>query len=186
MCFDRIAIITMFGLVLGSILILGLLKKRDLVALRRRMFLPFTHEYAVKKWIDNELTHTVQQRKISVKFTQPAVAFIRARYPKDVSLQIILRYRFYTSRAGSFWEPNVDTRLGTVDPHEDFIRVDSNSGIPVFMAKEIYEVLKQENILLTVTTSGLWKYRKLKLKPNLSWLLYTKEMREKTGRHYPR
>ena len=154
-----------------------------MTTLRRRISLPFTHEYVVKKWIDNELTHLTQQRRISVKFTQSAVAFIKAKYTRDISLQIILRYRFYTSRAGSFWEPYVETKLGMVDPHKEFVRVESNSGILVFMAKEIYGLLKQEDILFTVTTSGLWKYKKLKLKPNLSWLLSMKEMREKTGTH---
>jgi len=43
------------------------------------------------------------------------------------------------------------------------------------VAREIYEVLKREKIPLIVTTSGLWKFKKLHLKHDLSWLLYSKE-----------
>jgi hypothetical protein len=44
--------------------------------------------------------------------------------------------------------------------------------------REIYEVLKQEKTRLIVATSGLWKFKKLELRPELSWLLYSRRLRQ--------
>jgi len=72
------------------------------------------------------------------------------------------------------------------DPGEDFAQVPSNAGISVLVAREIYEVLKQEKIPLIVTTSGLWKFKRLYLKHDLSWLLYSKEEMGRKGRRWSR
>ena len=71
--------------------------------------------------------------------------------------------------------PCAEIMLSVADPSEDFAKVESNAGIPVLVAREIYEVLKREKIPLIVTTSGLWKFKKLHLRHDLSWLLYSKE-----------
>ena len=70
------------------------------------------------------------------------------------------------------------------DPSEDFAKVESNAGIPVLVAREIYEVFKQQKIPLIVTTSGLWKFKRLVLRQDLSWLLYSKEERRRKRKRW--
>ena len=74
--------------------------------------------------------------------------------------------------------PSAKIRLGVRNPSEDLVKVHSNAGISVLVEREIYEVLKQKKRRLIVTTSGLWKFKKLELRPELSWLLYGRRVRQ--------
>jgi hypothetical protein len=79
--------------------------------------------------------------------------------------------------------PFAETRLGSVENlGKDFVKVESKVGIPVLVERKIYEVLEQKKVCLTITASGLWIFKNLKLRPDLSWLLYTEDMRRRGKR----
>jgi len=137
----------------------------------RRIFFPHAHEVVVKKWIDKELSNV----SVRAKFTEGALEFIKAKCGRECSVLITLSHRYVRSRMGPCSFPCAEIMLSVADPSEDFAKVESNAGIPVLVAREIYEVLKREKIPLIVTTSGLWKFKKLHLRHDLSWLLYSKE-----------
>jgi hypothetical protein len=136
------------------------------------------HEYVAKKWIDRELSNV----SVRAKFTKGALKFIKAESARESSVLITLRYRYFGSRRGSYSLPCAEIRLGVADPSVDFVKVESNAGIPVLVAREIYEVLKQRKSPLVVTTSGFWKFKGLDLRQDLSWSLYKEEMRRKGKR----
>ena len=137
----------------------------------RRIFFPDAHEVVVKKWIDKELSNV----SVRAKFTEGALKFIKAKCGRECSVLITLSRRYVRSRMGPCSFPCAEIRLGVADPSEDFVKVESNAGIPVLVVREIYEVFKQQRIPLVVTTSGLWRFKRLDLRGDLSWLLYSKE-----------
>jgi hypothetical protein len=137
----------------------------------RRIFFPHAHEVVVKKWLDKELSNV----SVRARFTEGALDFIKAKCGRESSLLITLGHRYVRSRMGPCSFPCAKITLSVADQSMDFVKVESNAGIPVLVAREIYEVLKREKIPLIVTTSGLWKFKKLHLKHDLSWLLYSKE-----------
>jgi len=171
---------TLVALLIGcGLLVVILCKKYDARWFVRRIFFPDAHEIVVKKWLDKELRNL----SVRAKFTEGALEFIKARSGRESSVLIALGHRIVGSRRGSYWFPCVEVRLGMADPSEDFVKVESNAGIPVLVAREIYEVLKEQKIPLIVTTSGLWKFKKLNLGHDLSWFLYSKEeMRRRVKR----
>ena len=137
------------------------------------------HEYVVKKWIDKELSNV----SVRAKFTEGALEFIKGKCARESSLLITLRYRYIGGRGlYSYFSPCAEIRLGVADPCEDFAKVESNAGIPVLVAREIYEAFKQQRIPLIVTTSGVWKFKRLALKQDHSWLYSKEEMRRKGTR----
>ncbi|HKM77832.1 MAG TPA: hypothetical protein VJZ03_02050 [Candidatus Bathyarchaeia archaeon] len=143
------------------------------------MLFPDAHEVVVKKWIDKEFSNV----SVRAKFTKGALEFIQANCGRDSSVLITLSHRYVGSKRGPCWFPCAEIRLDVADPSEDLAKVESNAGMPVLVARELYEVFKQEKIPLIVTTSGLWKFKKLNLKQDLSWLLYSKEeMRRRVKR----
>jgi hypothetical protein len=146
----------------------------------RRIFFPHAHEYVVKKWIDKGFGNV----SVRAEFTKGALEFIKAKGARESSLLITLSHRYVGSRKGPYSLPSPEIRLGTADPSEDFAQVESNAGISVLVAREIYEVLKQQKIPLIVTTSGFWKFKKLHLKQDLSWLLYSKEEMRRKGKRW--
>ncbi|MFI5450027.1 MAG: hypothetical protein ACHQ03_09745 [Candidatus Bathyarchaeia archaeon] len=146
----------------------------------RRIFFPHAHEYVVKKWIDKELGKV----SVRVDFTEGALEFIKVKCAKESSVLITLSHRYVGSRKGPYSFPCPEIRLGMADPSEDLARVESNAGISVLVAREIYEVFKQQKIRVIVTTSGLWKFKRLHLKQDLSWLLYSKEEMERKGKRW--
>ena len=180
MSFDWVtSLIVIAVLIVCGLLVLYLCEKYDILLFDHHIFFPYMDEY--KKWVDRELSNT----SVQAEFTGGALEFIKARCPKESSLLIILGYRCIRSRGGGFLLPCAETRLGVPDPSADFVKVESNAGIPLLVARKIYEVLKQKKIPLTVTTSGLWMFKKLAVKQDLSWFLYSEEMRRKGKRwHY--
>jgi hypothetical protein len=98
------------------------------------------------------------------------------------SLLITINRQYVGSRKGPSSFPFAEIRLGVADSSEDFVRVESNAGISVLVAREIYEVLRQQRIPLVVVTSGFWKFKKLALKHDLSWALYSKEEMQRKGK----
>lgn len=158
-------------LVVCCLLVVRLCKKYDIPWHVRGIFLPHMHESVVKKWLEKESSNVA----VRAKFTDGAVDFIKTKYSKEVSLEIILSSRYMGGAGrGRFSLPCVEIRLGATDESEDFVKVESNAGILVLVAREIYEVLKQERIPLIVTTSGFWKFKKLEVAQDFSWLLYRK------------
>jgi hypothetical protein len=120
---------------------------------------------------------------VRAKFTEEALEFIKAKCGRGSSVLITRSHRYVGTRRGPCWFPCAEIRLGVADPSEDFAKVESNAGMPVLVASELYEVFKQEKIPLIVTTSGVWKFKKLDLRQDLSWLLYSKEeMRRRVKR----
>ena len=154
-----------------GLLVVGLCKKYDASWVVRRVFFPDTHEIVVKKWIDKKLS-TVPVR---AKFTEGALEFIKAKSGGESSILITLGHRYVGSRRAACWFPYAEVTLGVADQSDTYAKIESNVGIPVLVAREIYDVFQQEKIPLIVTTSGVWKFKKLNLKHDLSWPLYSKE-----------
>jgi len=172
MGFDWVTNFTLITLLIGcGLLVVQLCKKYDVPSLVRRFFFPHRHEYVAKKWIDKGLNNV----SIRAKLTEGALEFIKTKSARESSLLISLRQQFVGSRKGPYPLPFAEIRLGVADPSEDFVKVESNAGIPVLVVREIYEVFKQQRIPLVVTTSGLWRFKRLDLRGDLSWLLYSKE-----------
>ena len=165
-------------LIVCGLLVLYLCEKYDILLFGRHIFFPYVDEY--EKGKGKELTNV----PVHAKFTEGALEFIKVRCPKGSSLLIILGYRYIRSRRGGFLLPCAETRLGVADPSEDFVKVESNAGIPVLVARKIYEVLKQKKISLTVTTLGFWMFKKLDIRPDLCWCLYIEQMRRE-GKRWP-
>ena len=161
-------------LILCGFLVVRLCEKYGIPLFVRRIF-PYTNEYVAKKWIDRELSNgSVPLHRPYVKLTDDAVEFIKAKSPKELALQISDSYRI-GYRIGAL--PSAKIRLGVADPSENFVRLISSAGIAVVVTRTICDVLKKENISLIVTTSGFWRFKKLELRPDLSWLLYKEKMR---------
>ena len=166
-------------LIVCCLLVVRLWKKYDIPWHVRRIFLPHMHESLVKKWLEKDSINVSER----VKFRDGAADFIKTKYSKEVSLQIILGSRYMGGAGrGRFSLPCAEIRLGAADESEDFVKVESNVGVSVLVAREIYEVLKQERIPLIVTTSGFWKFKKLELGEDFSWLLSRKKMQEEMRR----
>jgi hypothetical protein len=177
---DWVTSLTLIALLTGcGLLVVGLCKKYGVPWFFRRIFFADAHEIVVQKWIDKELSPI----SVRARFTKGALEFIETRCGRESSVLIILGHRYFGSRRGPYRFPCAEIRLGAADPSEDFAKVESNAGIPVLVAREIYEVFKQEKIPLIVTTSGIWKFKKLNLRHDLTWLLYSKEeMRRRVKR----
>ena len=146
----------------------------------RRIFMPHAHEYVAKKWIDRQLSNVT----VRAKLTKSAVEFIKANRVGDSVLLVTLTSRYVGSRKGPYTLPSPEVRLGVESPEEDFVKVESDAGILVLVVREIYEVLKQQGIPLIVTTSGFWKFKRLDLAQDLSWILYTKEEMRRKGKRW--
>jgi hypothetical protein len=152
------------------LLLVRLCKKHDTSWSLRRIFLPHAHEYVVKKWLDKELDNV----PVRAKFTKGALEFVAANRAGE-SLLINLSRHYVGSRKGPSAFPCIEVRFSVADSGEDFVKVQSNAEISVLVEREIYEVFKQQKIPLIIVTSGLWKFKKLALKHDVSWRLYTKE-----------
>jgi len=177
---DWVTNITVIALIIVcSLLAVRVCKKYDIRSFVRRIFfpifLPHMHEYVAKKWIDTP---------VHAKFTNGALEFIKAKCAKEFSLLIVLSYRYVRGRVGGVFLPYAEIRLGVGNPSDDIVEVESNATISVLVARQIYEVLKQEKIPLIVTTSGFWKFKKLRLRQDLSWFLHKQETRRKAKRHF--
>jgi len=147
----------------------------------RRIFFPHAHEVVVKKWIDKEFSNV----SVRAVFTEESLEFIKAKCGPECLVLITLGHRYVRSRMGPCSFPCAKITLSVADQSDqsDFAKIESNAGIPVLVAREIYEVLKERKMPLIVTTSGLWKFKKLNLRHDLSWLLYSKEgMRRRAKR----
>jgi hypothetical protein len=157
-------------------------EKFDILFLVQRLLHPYKHECAAGKWTDEELSNVFDLHYHPfVKFTNGALEFIEGKFPKQCSLQILLGYRII-GRMGRL--PYAEIRLGVMEPNEDFLRLDCNAEIPVMATRKIYDVLKGERVHLTVATSGFWRFKRLQLRPDLSWLLYKQEKREREVRRF--
>jgi hypothetical protein len=143
--------------------------------------MPHAHEYVAKRWIDQQLS----QRIVRAKFTKGALEFIKANRVGDSVVLITLTSRYVGSRKGPYTLPCPEVRLGLENPEEDLVKVESDAGISVLVVREIYEVLKQKGISLTVATSGFWKFKRLDLAQDLSWILYSKEEMQRKGKRWP-
>jgi len=131
------------------------------------------------KWIEKGLDNV----SVRAMFTDGAIKFIKAKYASGPSVLITLSHRYVGSRKGPSALPLAEIRLGVADPSKDFASVESNARIPLLVARDVYEVFKHEKIPLIVTTSGFWRFKKLDLKPDLSWLMYSREeLRRKARR----
>ena len=162
-----------------GLLAASLCKKYDVSWFVRRIFFPHAHEVVVKKWIDKALSNV----SLHAKFTEGALEFIKAKRGRECSVLITLSHRYVRSRMGPCSFPCAKITLSVADQSEDFSKIESNAGVPVLVAREIYEVLRERKMPLIVTTSGLWKFKKLNLRHDLSWLLYSKEeMRRRAKR----
>jgi len=163
-----------------GLLVVILCKKYDVSWFVRRTFFPDTHEVVVKKWLDKEFSNV----SVCARFTEGALEFIKANCGRESSLLVTLGHRYFGSRKGPYTLPCAEIMLSVADPSGDFVKVEANAGIPVLVAREIYEVFKREKITLVVTTSGLWKFKKLRLRHDLSWLLYAKEEKRRRLRRW--
>jgi len=171
--------ITVIGVVIACCLLIARLRKKyDIPWHVRRIFFQHMHESVVKKWLEKESSNLA----VRAKFTDRAVEFIKTKYSEEVSLRIILDHRYIGGTRGGVSLPCAEIRLGAADESDKFVKVESNVGILVLVAREIYEVLKQDRTLLIVTTSGLWKFKKLKLGQDFSWLLYCQKVRAEMRR----
>ena len=167
--------IAVIGLIIVCcLLVVRLCKKYDIPWRVGRIFLPHMRESVVKKWLEKESSNVA----VRVKFSDSAVEFIKTMYSKEISLQIILGHINVGGSRGRVSLPCAEIRLGAADESEDLVKVESNVGVLVLVAREIYEALKQDRIPLIVTTSGFWKFKKLKLGQDFSWLLYRKKIQE--------
>jgi len=146
----------------------------------RQIFFPHAHESVVKKWLDKQLVNV----SVRAEFTKGALEFIKAKRANESSVLITLSHRYVGSRKGPYSLPCPEVRMDMADPSEDLAQVESNAGISVLVARDIYDVFKQQKIPMIVTTSGLWKFKKLHLKQDLSWLLYSKEEMGRKGKRW--
>jgi len=134
------------------------------------------HENVAKKWIEKENSNVI----VSAKFTEGAIRFIKDKCEVESSVIVTLRNRYVGSRKGPYSLALAEVRLGLADPSHDFVKVESNVGITVLVTREIYELFDEEKIPLIIITSGFGRFKKLNLKQDLSWLMYSKEeMRRK-------
>ena len=164
-------------LIICGLLVLSLFEKYDILLFDRRIFFPHLNYRKIGK---DEEPHDIP---VDVKFTQEALSFIEDKGPRKFLVQIILKHRYIRSRWGSFLMPFAETRLGSVENlGKDFVKVESKVGIPILVERKIYEVVEQKKVCLTITASGLWIFKNLKLRPDLSWLLYTEDMRRRGKR----
>ena len=63
------------------------------------------------------------------------------------------------------------------DSDEDFVELRSDAGVTVQVARQICEAVQRNNIPLTIATSGIWRFRKLKIRQNLFWPLFLEPTR---------
>jgi len=168
-----LALVTL--LAVASLAAAYLSKKRQAFWNFKSILFPHTHESIVQRWIQNEQLNNSTRAVI----TDKAVEFIRARTRESFSVLIVLSYQFVgANRKGIFSLPRPVVELAVADPTEDLIELQSNMDMHVLVAREIYSVLKEEKVVLVVDVSGYWKFRRLELKPDLSWLLYSRQLRQ--------
>jgi len=174
------SLIVVVLLIACSLLAIRLCEKHDIPLFLHRILLPNMHEHASKKWIEKRITRIA----VRAKFTNAALKLIGAKCRNGCSVLIVPSYRYVRGRGGGLFLSYAQARLGAADSSEDFVSVESNAEISVLVARGIYEILRQENVPLIVTTSGFWKFRKLRLRHDLSWFLWRQETKGKAKRPY--
>lgn len=164
-------------LIVCSLVAIRLWEKHEIRLFLHRAFANL-HQRAVRRRIERRISYVI----VLAKFTNGALKFIDTNCARESTVLIVPRYRYLRGRIVGTFLPYAEAKLGVAHLGMDFIKVQSNAQIPVLVGREICEVLKQEKISLIVTTSGFWKFRKLKLKDDLSWLLWKQDTRREARR----
>jgi len=113
-----------------------------------------------------------------VDFTDGALRFIEHKGLNSPTVQVRLDRRFVRGCCWGGFIPCVRTGLSDgKDSDEDFVELRSDAGVTVQVARQICEAVQRNNIPLTIATSGIWRFKKLKIRENLFWPLFLEPTR---------
>ncbi len=104
---------------------------------------------------------------LNILFSHGALSFINKRGLTEHMILVNLIYR--AGGGGCSGGPSTPTPHASVimvegvDPGEGFERVETRAGVPIYMAKPLFEAGKRAGNPLMLNVSGVWMFKRLKL-----------------------
>lgn len=108
-----------------------------------------------------------KSNSLNILFSHGALNFIKKRGLNEHMILVNLVYR--VGSGGCSGGPSTPTPHASVmvveggDPGEGFERVETKAGVPIYMAKPLFEAGKRAGNPLMLNASGIWMFKRLKL-----------------------